>query len=151
MSGISKPFYVGTYRHTLDAKNRVTIPAKWRFAGDDEQEAYLALPDPRGYVLVLPPAEVAKLYERISALPLSDEKAQEFQLKFFSQAHQFGPDKQGRINLPDDLLKHAGIDRDVVLVGTLNKFVLWSADRWAPMDPKTNGDNLGDLMKQVGL
>jgi MraZ protein len=151
MSAISKPFYVGTHRHTLDAKNRLTIPAKWRFAGDDEQEVYLALPHPGGYVLVLPPAEVAKLYERISALPLSDEKAQEFQLKFFSQAHQFGCDKQGRINLPEALLKRAGIDRDVVLVGTLNKFGLWSADRWAPMDPEKNGDNLGDLMKQVGL
>lgn len=153
MSVNTKPFYVGTYRHTLDAKNRLTIPAKWRFAGDDEQEVYLALPHPGGYVLVLPPAEVAKLYERISALPLSDEKAQEFQHKFFSLAHQFGCDKQGRINLPESLLQRAGIAREqeVVLVGTLNKFGLWSADRWASMDPAKTGDNLGDLMKQVGL
>lgn len=151
MAGISKPLYVGTYRHTLDAKNRLTIPAKWRFAGDDEQEVYLALPHPKGYVLVLPPAEVQKLYERISALPLSDDEAQEFQLKFFSQAHQFGCDKQGRINLPESLLTRAGISQDVVLVGTLNKFHLWSADRWASMDPAVNGDNLGDLMKRVGL
>jgi MraZ protein len=151
MSGFSKPFYVGTFRHTLDAKNRLTIPAKWRFAGDDQQEGYLALPHPSGHVMVLPPAEVEKLYERISALPFSDEKAQEFQNKFFSQAHQFGCDKQGRINIPETLLKRAGIDRDVVLVGTMTKFGLWSADRWASMDPETNGDNLGDLMKQVGL
>jgi len=153
MSGITKPFYVGTYRHSLDAKNRLTIPAKWRFAGDDTQEVYLALPHPGGYVLVLPPAEVTKLYERISALPLSDEKAQEFQHKFFSQAHQFGCDNQGRIILPEPLLKRAGIERaqEVVLVGTLNKFGLWSADRWASMDPEKTGDNLGDLMKQVGL
>jgi MraZ protein len=151
MNGTSRPFYVGTFRHTLDAKNRLTIPAKWRFAGDDEQEVYLALPHPGGYVLVLPPAEVQKLYDRISALSFSDEKAQELQHKLFSLAHQFGCDKQGRINLPEALLKRAGIDRDVVLVGTLNKFGLWSADRWAPMDPEKNGDNLGDLMKQVGL
>ena len=151
MAVVSKPFYVGTYRHTLDAKNRLTIPAKWRFAGDDEQEVYLALPDPGGSVMILPPIEVQKLYDRISALPFSDEKAQEFQLKFFSQAHQFGPDKQGRINLPEALLKRAGITGEVVLVGTLNKFHLWSADRWASKDPETNGDNLGDLMKQVGL
>lgn len=151
MSGISKPIYVGTFRHTLDAKNRLTIPAKWRFVGDEKAEVYLALPNPAGHVMVLPPAEVEKLYERISALPFSDAQAQEFQNKFFSQAHTFGCDKQGRINLPSALLERAGIDRDVVLVGTMTKFGLWSPARWAAVDPEKNGDNLGDLMKQVGL
>lgn len=150
MSGMTKPFYVGTFRHTLDAKNRLTIPAKWRFAGD-ESEVYLALPHPSGHIMVLPPAEVEKLYERISALPFSDEQAQEFQHKFFSQAHTFGCDKQGRINLPEPLLSRAGIGRDIVLVGTMTKFGLWSPERWASIDPERNGDNLRDLMKQVGL
>ena len=150
MTGISKPFYVGTFRHSLDAKNRLTIPAKWRFAGD-ENEGYLALPHPTGHVMVLPPAEVEKLYERISAMPFSDDEAQAFQHKFFSQAHSFGCDKQGCINLSDVLLKRAGISKDVVLVGTMTKFSLWSPDKWAAIDPETNGDNLGDLMKKVGL
>ncbi|RME67784.1 MAG: division/cell wall cluster transcriptional repressor MraZ [Verrucomicrobia bacterium] len=150
MTGISRPFYVGSFRHALDAKNRLTIPAKWRFAGD-EGEVYLALPHPSGHIMVLPPAEVEKLYERISAMPFSDEEAQEFQNKFFSQAHSFGCDKQGRIKLPDTLLKRAGIDREAVLVGTMTKFGIWSPERWDSVDPEKNGDNLGDLMKKVGL
>lgn len=150
MTAISKPFYVGTFRHTLDAKNRLTIPAKWRFAGD-ENEGYLALPHPSGHVMVLPPNEVEKLYERISAMRLSDDEALEFQNKFFSQAHLFGCDKQGRINLPETLLQRAGISKDVVLVGTMTKFGLWSPERWAAIDPERNGDNIGDLMKRVGL
>ncbi len=150
MSTFAKPFYVGTFRHTLDAKNRLTIPAKWRFSGD-EQEVYLALPHPSGHVMVLPPVEVEKLYERISALPFSDEGAQEFQHKFFSQAHSFGCDSQGRVNLSESLLKRAGIGREVVLVGTMTKFGIWSPDAWASVDPERNGDNLADLMKKVGL
>ena len=45
----------------------------------------------------------------------------------------------------------AGIAKDVVLVGTMTKFGLWSPERWATIDPERNGDNLGDLMKRVGL
>ena len=44
MNGQVKPYYVGSFRHNLDAKNRLTIPSKWRFAGDDG-DVYLALPD----------------------------------------------------------------------------------------------------------
>ncbi len=150
MSSETKQYYVGIFRHNLDGKNRLTIPSKWRFAGD-EKETYLALPDPNGYITVLPPLEVDKLYERVSAKLLSDAAAQEFLNKFFSQAHSFGFDKQGRVGLPDELLKHAGIKKESVLVGTMTKFAIWSPDRWAPVDPQTKGENLGDLMREIGL
>lgn len=150
MIAIPNPIYVGTYRHTLDAKNRLTIPAAWRFSGDD-RDGYLALPHPSGQILVLPPAEVAKLYENISNQKFSDARAQELQLKLFSQARRLICDKQGRVNLPEILLKRVGIDREVVAVGTMTKFGLWSPARWAPIDPEENGDNLDDLMREVGL
>jgi MraZ protein len=150
MIAVPNLIYVGTYRHTLDAKNRLTIPAAWRFAGD-EQEGFLALPHPTGQIMVLPPAEVAKLHERISDQKFSDARAQELQVKLFSQARQLVCDRQGRVNLPDTLLTRVGITRDVVAVGTMTKFGLWSPERWAPIDPEQNGDNLDDLMREVGL
>jgi hypothetical protein len=73
-----KPLYVGSFRHNLDAKNRLTIPARWRFAGDEKGEHYLALPHPDGYVMVLPPAEVEKLYAKVSEKLLSDRDALEW-------------------------------------------------------------------------
>jgi MraZ protein len=150
MLGQTRPLYVGSFRHNLDAKNRLTIPAKWRFAGD-ESEAYLALPHPGGYVMVLPPAEVEKLYQKVSDKAFSDDAAQAFLHKFFSQAHTFGCDKQGRVNLPDELLRHAGIEKEAVLVGTMTKFGIWSPERWTSVDPQTGGENLGFLMKQIGI
>ena len=150
MSNQAKQYYVGIFRHNLDGKNRLTIPSKWRFAGD-EKETYLALPDPNGYITVLPPLEVDKVYERVSAKLLSDAAAQEFLNKFFSQAFSFGFDKQGRVGLPDELLEHAGIKKESVLVGTMTKFGIWSPERWSPVDPQTKGENLGDLMKEIGL
>ena len=150
MNGQGRPYYVGSFRHNLDAKNRLTIPSKWRFAGDDS-EVYLALPDPGGMITVLPPAEVEKLYDRISQKLLSDEAAQSFLSKFFSQAHTFGCDKQGRVGLAGELLLHAGIQREAVLVGTMNKFRIWSPERWQPLDPQASGEDLGGLMREIGL
>jgi MraZ protein len=147
----SKPIYVGSFRHVLDAKNRLTIPSRWRFAGDEAGEVYLALPNPGGYVSVLPPSEVEKLYQKVSEKALSDTEAQEFLNRFFAQAHSFGCDKQGRVNLTDELLKHAGVDRDAVLVGTMNKFNIWSPERLAQMQTRASGENPGDLMRRIGL
>ena len=144
------PYYVGSFRHSLDAKNRLTIPSKWRFAGDDG-DVYLALPDPGGYITVLPPLEVEKLYERVSQKLLSDGAAQAFLSKFFSQALTFGCDKQGRVGLATELLAHAGIEKAAILVGTMSKFSIWSPDRWRPVDPRASGEDLGGLMKEVGL
>ena len=150
MNGQEIPYYVGSFRHRLDAKNRLTIPSKWRFAGDDG-DVYLALPDPGGYITVLPPLEVEKLYERVSQKLLSDGTAQAFLSKFFSQAHTFGCDKQGRVGLATALLAHAGIEKATILVGTMSKFAIWSPDRWRPVDPQASGEDLGGSMKEVGL
>ncbi len=150
MNGQPRPYYVGSFRHNLDSKNRLTVPSKWRFAGD-ENEVYLALPDPNGTITVLPPVEVDKLYERVSAKLLSDAAAQAFLSKFFSRAHTFGCDKQGQVGLPGELLEHAGIRKEAVLVGTMTKFSIWSPERWDPVDPQSSGEDLGSLMREIGL
>jgi MraZ protein len=149
-SATKPPIYVGAHRHVLDAKNRLTIPARWRFAGD-EGEVYLALPHPGGYVTVLPPAEVDRLYQKVSEKALSDTEAQDFLNRFFAQAYSFGCDKQGRINLTEELLRHAGIDRDAVLVGTMSKFNIWSPERLSKLETRTPGENFGDLMRRIGI
>ena len=97
------------------------------------------------------PLEVDKLYERVSQKLLSDGAAQAFLSKFFSQAHTFGCDKQGRVGLATELLTHAAIEREAVLVGTMTKFSIWSPDRWSPIDPRASGEDLGGLMKEIGL
>lgn len=150
MTSAAKPIYVGSFRHNLDAKNRLTIPARWRFAGD-ERDVYLALPHPDGYVMVLPPAEVEKLYAKVSEKLLSDRDAQDFLNRFFAQAHSFGCDKQGRISLPEPLLRHGGIDKETVLIGTMTKFGIWNPSRWTEVESRTGGETFGDLMRRIGL
>lgn len=150
MSALGRPIFVGKHQRNLDSKNRLTIPSKWRFDGDTD-EVYLALPDPSGAILVLSPKQVEKLYTEIEDQRLSDEDAQELQDKLFSQAMSFGCDKQGRFNLSEELLEHSGITKEAIMIGRMTTFRIWSPERWATIDPKSNQDDLGKLMKRVNL
>ena len=150
MPSHSRTIYVGKHQRNLDSKNRLAIPSKWRFDGDTE-DGYLGLPDPSGCILVLPPQQIAKLYDKIEDQQLSDEDVQELQDKLFSQATFFSCDKQGRVNMPDDLLGHAGIGKEAVLIGRMINFRIWSPERWATIDPKSNNDDIGKLMKRANL
>lgn len=150
MAQAGKPVYTGLFKHTLDDKGRLTIPSAWR-AAHAETDVFLATPHPDGYVAILPPSEVDKLHDKISAMKLSDAAAQAFTAKFFSQTQSFSFDKSGRIGLGADLLKHAGIEKDAVLVGSLTKFNIYNPGRWQQEEARTAGENFGDLMRRFDI
>jgi MraZ protein len=150
MAQTGKSSYTGLFRHTLDEKGRLTIPSAWRYA-HEESDTFLATPHPDGYLAVLPPAEVEKLHAKIAQMALSDGAGQDFVARFFSQTQSCSFDKQGRIVVSGDLLKHAGIDKDAVLVGSLTKFNLYAPSRWEKVEARTSGENYGDIMRRLGI
>lgn len=150
MPQAGRPSYTGLFRHSLDDKDRLTIPSAWRYA-HAEEDTFLATPHPDGYIAVLPPAEVEKLHTKISEMKLSDAAAQAFTARFFSQTQSFSFDKSGRVGLNTDLLKHAGIEKNAVLVGSLTKFNIYSPARWQQEEARTAGENFGDLMRKLDI
>ena len=150
MAQAAKPVFTGLFRHTLDDKGRLTIPSEWRHAHAPES-TFLATPHPDGYIAVLPPAEVEKLHDKITALKLSDAAAQAFSARFFSQTQSFSFDKSGRVGLTTELLKHAGIEGDAVLVGSLTKFNIYNPARWQQEEARTTGESFGDLMRRLDI
>jgi MraZ protein len=150
MAHPGKAFYTGLFRHHLDDKGRITIPSAWR-AAHAETDAFLATPHPDGYVAVLPPAEMEKLHAKIAEIALSNGAGQDFAARFFAQTQSFSFDKQGRVGLAPELLQHAGVGKDAVLVGAANKFNLYSPSRWAKVEARTAGENFGDVMRQLGI
>jgi MraZ protein len=94
---------------------------------------------------------VEKLHAKIAQMALSDGAGQDFVARFFSQTQAFSFDKQGRIAVGADLLAHAGIGKDAVLVGSLTKFNLYAPARWAKVETRTAGDNFGDIMRRLGI
>jgi len=146
-------FYVGEFRHALDAKNRLTVPSKWRFNGDESDTAYLALPNPNGSVTVYPPEQVQRLKAKIAEVSMLGDPVRVRALtRIFSDGCQFGPDKQGRIGLPEKLVKHAGIAKEAVLAGLVNTFTIWSPERYERyLKAEEDSAALAATLKDLGL
>jgi len=152
MTDFDDSLYAGEFRHNLDSKRRLTVPSKWRSAGDDQQ-TFLAFPDTAGCVTIYPPAMVAKLKEKISQISIGDKKGRRAITRLLGSADKFTFDKSGRINIDGSLYEHASISKEVVLVGTLNYFQLWSPERYdayiAEADEE-DGD-LSEIIAGLGL
>jgi len=152
MGLMDKSLYVGEFQHALDVKNRLTIPAKWRFAGDEE-EVYLALPNPIGCVTIYPPKMVAKLEEKVSDVSLGNKKGQKALAKLFSKADTFGCDKHGRINLNEKLIAHACLGKDAVLAGSYVTFNIWNPEKYEEYLKSENDENdeMSLILTELGL
>ena len=122
-------FYAGEFSKQLDEKRRVTIPAKWRFKGDEAENSYLAIPTTYGSISVMPPQMIADLHSKISKISMANPAKRKALSKFLSKSCTFGCDKQGRIMLGETILSHVGIAKDVCLVGMGATFAL-NRTRW---------------------
>ena len=142
-------YFVGEFTHSLDTKGRLTIPSKWRIPGGDN--TYLALPNQDGYITVYPPKMVARLEENMGEAKLSDVRRRALSMELFSRADSFGCDKQGRINLSQDLLRHAGIKGKAVLAGNFTDFSIWSEARYEKRKKSSEPIDIYDAMRELGL
>jgi MraZ protein len=119
---------LGEYEHTIDDKNRLTLPAKFRRAFEDgivvtrglDGCLYAWTPDGWGNYR---DSTLAKLQ------PLSKE-GRRMQRHFFSGASETAPDRQGRVSIPSALLAHAKLGRDVVVAGVNDHLEIWDRVAW---------------------
>jgi MraZ protein len=133
----------------VDEKKRLAIPAKWRAAARGSQEFYV-LPDPKSCLVVLPESAMNKMLERADDISIGEYERRDVLRLIASKAHGSPCDNQGRITLTEELLRHAGIDGEAVLVGVLTKFEIWSSARLAEVERNAT-QNFAEAAKQLGL
>lgn len=145
--------FVGVKTHNVDDKGRLTIPSAWRPEVDSEDNVFLALPNPSGFITVYPPKMIAQLEEKIAQISIGDVEAQEALTELMSMAHSFSCDKQGRINLNEELLSYAQIEKGAVLVGKLTTFSIYSEEVYEAMKAKGPSDptKQAAVFKRFGL
>jgi MraZ protein len=119
---------LGEYEHTIDDKNRLTLPAKFRKAFVD------GVVVTRGMDGCLYAYTVAEWGEHVASRlaeldPLSKE-ARTMKRFFFSAAMEAEPDRQGRIVVPPALAEHAGLGREVVVAGVHDHVEIWDRATW---------------------
>lgn len=104
-----------------------------------------------GYTLV----EWSELERRILEAPSQNNAYRRFSRKFIGRCQECRFDSQGRILIPPVLKQYAGLTKDVVLVGVLKRFEIWSRERWESEDDQMERDmedeSLRDAIAQLGL
>lgn len=125
-------YYNATYRHGVDEKRRVQIPAKWRPSEPNIEFTLILWPKAKeGPCLrVLPPKEMAQLMDSIDAMPNTDPNKTVLKRFIGSESMQVALDKAGRICLPEEMSRSAGIEDEVMLVGLLDRFEIWDPGRF---------------------
>ena len=119
--------FMGEYNHTIDAKGRLIIPSKFRELLGEE---FVLTKGLDGCLSIYPMDEWNAFEEKLRALPLTNKNARTFTRFFVAGATNCELDKQGRILLPATLREFAGLEKDVVLTGMLNRIEIWSKEKW---------------------
>jgi MraZ protein len=131
--GNSEPtYYNSLYKHGVDDKRRLQIPAKWRPAKENFEFTLIVWPKSKeGPCLrALPPEQMAKTLREIDALPNSDPNKVVLKRFIGSESVQVVLDKAGRVCLPDGMAAAAGIKEEAMLVGLLDRFEIWNPERY---------------------
>ena len=149
VKAMKRTVFVGTFRHSVDEKKRLAIPAKWRAAAKGTQEFYV-LPLPNLHLLALPESAMDKMLERVDDISIGEYERRNVLRLITGDAHGTPCDNQGRIMLTEELMKHAGIEGEAVLVGVLKGFEIWSLARLEEVKRNTV-TNFAESAKQLGL
>ncbi|TDY11136.1 UNVERIFIED_CONTAM: division/cell wall cluster transcriptional repressor MraZ [Lysinibacillus xylanilyticus] len=118
---------MGEYQHSVDAKGRLIVPAKFREALG---ETFVVTRGLDNCLFGYPMDEWRKLEEKLKGLPMTKKDTRAFARFFFSGATEVEIDKQGRINIPSTLMQHAHLVKECIVLGVSNRIEIWAKDAW---------------------
>ena len=128
--------FTGEYRHTIDVKGRLAVPARFRseLAGEAHVCRWLD-----GCLAIFPKAAWEALSAQIGSLArVGDTRARELARSVFASAFPVELDGQGRVLLPANLREQVGLGTDAVVVGLNDHVELWAPERWAAYSAAMN-------------
>jgi len=135
----------GSSYHTLDAKGRIIVPARFRdIIRSNGDGVMISRMDSCLLAYTFP--EWRQIESRILALSEKSETMRRFRRVFIGGAFECGCDKQGRILIPPSLRQYAGLDKEIALVGVLDHFEIWARENW-----DTENTHLEEDMKKEAV
>ena len=139
--------FMGEYNHTIDAKGRLIVPAKFR---EELGEAFVMTNGNDGCLNIYTNEAWETILGELQLRPNNRDK-REIVRKFVAQANMVELDKQGRILVPSALREHAGLEKDVVLAGVIDKIEVWDKDRWDSASDIDDIDDIAERLADLGL
>jgi MraZ protein len=139
--------FMGEYNHSIDAKGRIIVPAKFREELGEEFVVTLGLD---GCLFLYPNAEWEEFVIQLKQLP-GNRQARQLQRYFLAGAVNCEVDKQGRILIPAKLREHAKLEKEVVFVGVLGKIEIWSKEQWDSNNDFGDVESIAENMSELGI
>lgn len=141
---------VGEYKHTIDGKKRLAIPAKFRKEIGDRAVLTRGLD---GCLFLFPIAEWQVLAEKLGKLTIAQQDTRGFVRLLLSGASEVEMDQLGRILVPDYLRDFAGLIKSVVIAGLFNRLEIWDAEIWKSYksNMEKNSDKIAERLGELGV
>ncbi|GAX62080.1 protein MraZ [Candidatus Scalindua japonica] len=132
--------FTGKHLHTIDDKNRLAIPSSIRKCIDEESEGsgFFVTPGLDKCLALYSPLHFKEISEKYHAQVSTNRKARNFQRHFFSNSKKVDCDKQGRIIIPPMHMNYAGLNKDVIIVGVMDKIEIWDSKCWDEVEAENS-------------
>ena len=127
--------FIGEYAYSLDSKGRVNIPAKFRQAlSEDNENTFVIARGMDPCIWVYPLSQWKEIETNLRSLSSLSKIHRTFVRNTARYASPSTYDKQGRIILTPSLIEYAGLDKELLIIGMVNKMEIWNPDRLKEVD-----------------
>lgn len=141
--------FVGQYAHSVDAKGRLAVPAKFR----NELKKAVVTKGLENCLVLYPKKQWDVLAGKLAALPISKANSRAFARMMLAGAMDVSVDSQGRIILPEYLRAFAGLDKKVVITGLYDRLEIWDETKWQQYQSETekNSGEIAEALNDLGV
>lgn len=145
-----KRLLIGEYEHSIDTKGRLIMPSKLK---EDIGEKFVVTKGLDGCLFVYSQTEWKTFENKLRAFPLTNKDARALVRFFLAGAMECEIDKQGRFLIPGNLREFAGLEKEVVVIGVLDKIEIWAKDKWQKYSEEENSsaDEIAEKMSNLGI
>jgi MraZ protein len=137
---------IGQYEHTIDAKKRLALPAKFRGELGDK---VIITKGVENCLVIYTEKEWQIFSEKLGNMPISQTGARSFARIILAGAMEVNLDKLGRILIPDYLKEYAGLKKDVVVCGLSNRLEAWDSEKWNAYNKEAE-KGVQEIVSQLG-
>ena len=140
----------GSYKHSIDHKGRVSIPARFRrLLSGDASETFVVLRGLDACISLFPADEFKRLEDRLRSRSFSDPTHRRYQRHMLLDSRDETLDAQGRVAIPPSLIAHAALKKEVLVNGVLDHIEIWSPEefeKYMASSDRTYEDMAGELL-----
>lgn len=142
--------FIGEYSHSLDDKNRLALPAKFRASLKSGAVVTRGLDN---CLFVFTKTDWQKMVDKITELPIGKSDARGFSRIMLAGAMDVKLDSLGRVLLPDYLKKYAGLNKKIVVAGLYSRLEIWDENKWGVYKNKIEKEagKIAETMGELGV